>query len=95
MAKAEQNTNIFYLLRIARGMSVRKLSEKLSITPAYINAIEKGDKFPAERLLRDYAQALGVDESVIRNFSEERYKNRPYERVLLSVLQIICNISDQ
>ena len=95
MTKAERNTNIFYLLRIARGMSVRELSEKLSITPAYINAIEKNAKFPSQRLLRDYAKALDVDESIIRNFSEERNKNKPYERVLLSVLQMICKISDQ
>ena len=53
MAKAERNTNIFHLLRIGKGLSIKELAEQLSITPAYIHAIENGEKFPSDRLLRD------------------------------------------
>ena len=36
MAKAERNTNIFHLLRIGKGLSIKELAEQLSITPAYM-----------------------------------------------------------
>ena len=52
MAKAERNTNIFHLLRIGKGLSIKELAEQLSITPAYIHAIENGEKFPSDRQLR-------------------------------------------
>ena len=91
MAKAERNTNIFHLLRIGKGLSIKELAEQLSITPAYIHAIEK---FPSDRLLRDYAKALEVDESIIRNFREENCKDKKFEQILLSVLRMICDMPD-
>ena len=94
MAKAERNTNIFHLLRIAKGLSIKELAEQLSITPAYIHAIENGEKFPSDRLLRDYAKALEVDENIIRNFSEENCKGKKFEQILLSVLRMICDMPD-
>ena len=64
--KHRENRNIFRLLRIARDRKVKDLADELLVTPAYINAIEKGDRQPSERLVRDYARALDVDEQVIR-----------------------------
>ena len=94
MAKTERNTNIFHLLRIAKGISIKELAEQLDITPGYIHAIENGEKFPADRLLRDYAKALEVDESIIRNFSEDNCKGKKFEQILLSVLRMICDMPD-
>ena len=37
-----ENRNIFRLLRIARDRKVKDLADELLVTPAYINAIEKG-----------------------------------------------------
>ena len=71
MAKAERNTNIFHLLRIGKGLSIKELAEQLSITPAYIHAIENGEKFPSDRLLRDYAKALEVTR-VLSEISEKK-----------------------
>lgn len=86
--------NIFRLLRIARDIKVKDLAQELSITPAYINAIENGDRFPSDRLLRDYAKALGVKEETILNFNPEKQKNGKFENVLLSVLELICNMDE-
>ena len=87
----DNNLNIFRLLRIARDIKVKDLAQELSVTPAYINAIENGERFPSDRLLKDYAQALGVEKDTILNFKLEDQKNKKFENVLLSLLQMICN----
>ena len=92
MSEAQDNTlNIFRLLRIARDKKVKDLAQELSITPAYINAIENGKRFPSDRLLRDYAQALGVSTELILTFKAEDHTNQKFENGLLSLLQILCN----
>lgn len=79
------------MLRIARDIKVKDLAQELSVTPAYINAIENGERFPSDRLLKDYAQALGVEKDTILNFKLEDQKNKKFENVLLTLLQMICN----
>ena len=88
------NLNIFRLLRIARDKKVKELANDLLVTPAYINAIEKGDRKPSERLIRDYAEALNVDEQIIKNFSKNTTSNTNFEHFLLSLLQTICSLDD-
>ena len=87
----DNKLNIFRLLRIARDIKVKDLAQELSVTPAYINAIETGERFPSDRLLKDYAQALGVEKDTILNFKLEDQKNKKFENVLLTLLQMICN----
>lgn len=93
--ESNKELNIFKLLRTLRNITVRQLSEALSVSPAYINAIEKGDRFPGDRLLRDYAIALGVDETVIRSFKPHEYTNKSFEYVLLTLLKMICEMDDK
>lgn len=88
--KSVEELNIFRLLRIARNLKVKDLAQELSISSAYINAIENGERFPSARLLRDYAIALDVSEEVLTTFKPEKQKNRRFENVLLSLLQMIC-----
>lgn len=88
------NLNIFRLLRIARDKKVKELADELLVTPAYINAIEKGDRKPSERLIRDYAEALNVDEQIIKTFSQNTTSNTNFEHFLLSLLQTICSFDD-
>ena len=85
----DNKLNIFRLLRIARDIKVKDLAQELSVTPAYINAIENGERFPSDRLLKDYAQALGVEKDTILNFKLEDQKNKKFENVLLTLLQMI------
>lgn len=92
--KSEENDkhlNIFRLLRIARDIKVKDLAQELRVTPAYINAIENGERYPSERLIRDYAIALGVKEETILTFNPNKLSNKKFENVLLSLLQMICN----
>lgn len=91
LKEQDNKLNVFRLLRIARDKKVKDLAQELSVTPAYINAIENGDRFPSDRLLRDYAKALGVSEDTILNFKPNDHANRKFENVLLSLLQIICD----
>ena len=87
--------NVFRLLRIARNIRIKEVADELSITPAYVHAIESGKNFPSGRLLRDYAKVLGVSEETILNFKpEENKKDLVFENTLLRLLQIICNNMD-
>ena len=92
--KHRENRNIFRLLRIARDRKVKDLADGLLVTPAYINAIEKGDRQPSERLVRDYAKAHDVDEQVIRTFAQKADGNTSFERLLLALLQTICSADE-
>ena len=87
-----EERNIFRLLRIARNIKVKDLAAELSVSPAYITAIENGDRYPSDRLLRDYAIALDVDEEVIRTFNPNEHKNTRFENLLLYLLQLICKV---
>ena len=84
--------NVFRLLRIARKMRVKDVAEELAITPAYIHAIENGEKFPSGRLLRDYAKVLDVKEETILTFKPEEQKTPRFENALLYLLKIICEL---
>lgn len=86
----KSNLNVFRLLRIARDKKVKDLALELSVTPAYINAIENGERFPSDRLLRDYAKALNVNEDTILTFKPEEQVNKNFENILLSILKMIC-----
>ena len=87
--------NVFRLLRIARNKRIKEVADELSITPAYVHAIESGKNFPSGRLLRDYAKVLGVSEETILNFKPEgNKKDLVFENTLLRLLQIICNNMD-
>lgn len=85
-----EELNVYRLLRIARNIKAKDLAAELSISPAYVNAIEKGERIPSDRLRRDYAIALGVDEEVFSTFIPENQKNKRFENILLSLLQMIC-----
>ena len=93
--ESNEELNIFKLVRIARNLKVKDLAKELQVSTAYINAIESGTKYPAERLLRDYAIALDVDETVIRTFKPENQGSHKFEHVLLSLLKMICDIEDE
>ena len=88
------DNNIFYLLRIAQGIKVKDLAPKLSITPAYVNAIESGKRLPSNRLLRDYANALNVSVETILSFNPEEQAGKSFRSVLLSVLKMLGDVDE-
>ena len=86
--------NVYRLLRIARNKRIKDLAEELGITPAYIHAIENGKKVPSSRLLRDYANALGVKEDTLLSFKPVEQGSDRFEKTLLSLLKMICKVND-
>lgn len=85
--------NVYYLLRIARDMTIKELADELQVTTSYISAIEKGKRIPSKRLVRDYARVLNVDEQVLKTFETSKEPN-VFEKSLLKLLEIICNIKE-
>ena len=91
----EKDLNVFRLLRIARDLSVKEIAEELRVTPAYINQIENGEKYPSNRLLKHYAEVLGVSEETILTFKPDENKDNTslfFERTLLKLLKKICDL---
>ena len=90
---AQQNSqlNVFRLLRIARNLKVKQVAESLDVSTAYIIAIEKGDKFPSVRLLREYAKVLNVSADILLTFQPaDDSGSMVFERTLLKLLRMIC-----
>lgn len=81
--------NIYKLLRIARNIPAKKLSEDLGVSPAYIHAIENGDRQPSEELKKNYLKALKVDEEVIDKFSKRSKDYSSFEKMLFGLLKLI------
>jgi transcriptional regulator with XRE-family HTH domain len=69
---------------------VKELSEMLHVTPAYINAIESGNRTPQHRLISDYARVLNVDEEIIHRFNKPSERTGAFEKIMLKLLQAIC-----
>lgn len=85
-----QNINIYRLIRIARDKKVKDLANDLMVTPAYINAIEKGERVPSVRLVRNYAKILNIDEKIIQKYHDNIDSYKDYEHIMLSLLKDIC-----
>lgn len=86
-----KNINVYRMIRIIRDKSVKEVAKELLVTPAYINAIEKGDREPSERLIRDYARVLEVDAKTINDFKMRQNQEQTFERIMLYMLKVICN----
>ena len=91
---SNKELNVYYLLRIARNMSIKELADELQVTTSYISAIEKGKRIPSKRLIRDYARVLNVDEQVLKTFETSKGPLNVFEKSLLKLLEIICNIKE-
>lgn len=90
----EKKLNVFRLLRIAKDKTVKELAAELSVTPAYINAIENGDRFPSDSLVQEYAKAFNVSTETISTFKPSENGPHRFERTMLSLLEKICEVAD-
>jgi len=87
--KPKTNNNIFRLLRIARDWTVRELAEKLDVSSAYINSIEKKERTPSARLIKEYAKVLEVNEKTIIRYMKKPEENTMFEKLMLNLLRKI------
>ena len=87
--------NIYYLLRVGKDKTVREMAEELYISPAYVNAIEKGTRVPSKRLRRAYAQFFGVDEEFLDKAENKiNSKGWGFEKIMLYLLKQIVDLSE-
>ena len=53
---------VLRLLRIAYDLSISELSKRTKISKSYITEIEKGEKNPSDKILKNYSTGLGIPE---------------------------------
>lgn len=85
--------NVLKLIRIARELSIKDLSEKMGVSPAYISEVEANSKSPSLEMLARFSEALKINRSNILYFDEQGQKNGyNYQQLLYSILQKIIEI---
>lgn len=58
-------------IRESKGYSLKEFSEKIQLSPSYLNEIEKGKKYPKADTLLEIANALGVNYNDLASTSVE------------------------
>lgn len=91
----DEDYNIYKMLRIARNLSAKEISAELNVTPAYIHAIETGERKPSEKLLNEYMRVLNVDKEIITTFDKQKSKYNTYEKLLLFLLKLIIKFDQK
>ncbi len=81
--------NIYKLLRIARNIPAKQLSDELGVSAAYIHAIETGERQPSDSLKKEYLRALNVNEELLDAFSKKNKNVSSFEKLLFSLLKLI------
>lgn len=92
MKEKRRECNVYRLLRIARNKPVKEVAEAIGVTPAYISAIEAGNREPSLDLIPKYARALEVDENTLFYFRNPANQPQGFERFLLAILERITKL---
>lgn len=88
--------NIFRVLRMIRNLKVSDLAKILDTSAANISSIEAGRHQPSRRLLRDYAQALGVTPEFIADHAPNaENKDSRFEEYLFGVLNDVLRLEQE
>lgn len=84
---------VLRLLRISYDLSISELSEKTKISKSYITEIEKGEKNPSEKILKNYSVGLEIPEETLKyllnNYSQ---KHLSYQKLLIEILKRISKL---
>ena len=82
---------ILRLLRISYDLSISELSQKTKIS--YITEIEKGEKNPSDKILKNYSDGLEIPEETLKyllnNYSQ---KHLSYQKLLIEILKRIAKL---
>lgn len=93
--KYDNNMNVFQMLRVVRNLSVEDVAKKLSVSTDYVYSVERGEVFPSDNMLTDYANILDVRKYVLTTFNPEDKDNKVFKNVMLHLLRAIVNIEDE
>jgi len=68
-------------LRVARGLTLQDLADKVEVAPSHVYHVENGDKVPSEDLAVKLARALRDDEDLYRAWARARSRSDFYTAV--------------
>jgi transcriptional regulator with XRE-family HTH domain len=68
-------------LRVARGLTLQELADKVGVAPSHVFHVESGDKVPSEELAVKLARALRDDEDLYRAWARARSRSDFYTAV--------------
>ena len=84
---------VLRLLRISYDLSISELSQKTKISKSYITEIEKGEKNPSDKILKNYSDGLEIPEETLKyllnNYSK---KYLSYQKLLIEILKRIAKL---
>ena len=84
---------VLRLLRISYDLSISELSQKTKISKSYITEIEKGEKNPSDKILKNYSDGLEIPEEtlkyLLKNYSK---KHLSYQKLLIEILKRIAKL---
>ena len=81
--------------RASRGFSQVEFSEKIGISPNYLNAVENGKNFPSVEVLQKIADVLKIlPYQLFLEVPLENSENIKSKQVLMELKQKICSIID-
>lgn len=86
---ANDNTNIFRILRTCMGLSLKEMATKCNISAVYLGELELGKKTkPSDDIIQKIAIACGIKVETIRYFIEQQSdESLNYQQYLLSALE--------
>ena len=93
--KYDNNMNVFQMLRVVRNLSVEDVAKKLSVSTDYVYSVERGEVFPPDNMLTDYANILDVKKHVLTTFDPEDKNNKAFKNVILHLLWAFVSIKDE
>ena len=86
---SNNTTNIYRLLRLARGKTVSELSRLCGLNQSYISQIEAGKKKPSVQTKLKLAEALRVSPALFDTFTFPEKGPNFFERALLKLLTLL------
>ena len=93
MTRDDSIGEILRLLRISYDLSISELSKKTNVSKSYITEIEKGEKKPSEKIIKNYSAGVGIPEDTINYFlNNYSRKHLPYQKLLLEILRKISKL---
>ena len=81
--------------RASRGFSQVEFSEKIGLSPNYLNAVENGKNFPSPEVLQKIIDVLNIlPYQLFLELPTENKENANSKQTLVELKQKICSIID-